>query len=108
MSFGLVSANVELREPCMLPQGSQASFQVERGTSRFPLSRCMGIGPHLEFRRVTQGSLPVATGILGFLSSFSWGVRPLLTFRHGILLSSRVVKGLSGLLLSQAGNLGFF
>ena len=38
----------------MLPQGSQASFQVSRGTSGFLSSRCMKIGPHLELKWETQ------------------------------------------------------
>ena len=39
---------------------------------------------------------------------FNKGVRPRLVLRHGTLDSSRVVKGVSGLQSSQAGNLVFF
>ena len=44
----------DIREPLMLPQGSQASFLVAWGTSGFLLSHYRGIGPHLELRRETQ------------------------------------------------------
>ena len=50
----------------MLAQGSHATFQVSKGTSRFLLSHCRGLGPHPELRQETQGSSPFATGILEF------------------------------------------
>ena len=81
--FGFLSScDGDLREPLMLPQVSQASFQFARGTSRYLSSHCRGIGPHLELRHVTQSSSPVAAGILGFLSSFNRGVRPRLMLRQ--------------------------
>ena len=39
-----------LREPLLLPRGSQASIHVVRGTSGFFLNRCREIGPHLELK----------------------------------------------------------
>ena len=72
------------------------------------LSRCRRIGPHLELRPETQGSYPIKTGILGFLSDFNRGVRPHLVLRHGSPFSSRVVKGVSGLLSSSGGELELF
>ena len=55
----------------MLPHGSQALFQVARGTLEFLLSRCSTVGSHLELRRETQGSFPVAAGTSGFLPNFN-------------------------------------
>ena len=82
-----------LREPLLLPQGSQASFQIASGNSRFLSSSCRGICSHHKLRLVTQGSSPVAKGISWFLLSHNMGFRPHLMLRHGTLLSSRVVKG---------------
>ena len=65
----------EFREPLVLPQGSRASFLIERGTSGFLSSSCRGIGPHLDWRRKTQGSSLVEKVILGFLLNFIRGVR---------------------------------
>ena len=54
-SFGFLSScDRDVREPLMLPQGSEASFQVEVGNSE---------------------SSPVVTGILGFLLSLNRGIR---------------------------------
>ena len=79
-----------------------------RGTSGFLSSHFRGIGHHLRLRKETQGTSPVATGILGLLSSFIRGVRARLVLRYGILLSSRAVKVVSDLLSSSGGELGFF
>ena len=92
----------------MLPQGSQASFQVSRGNTGFLLSHCRGLGPHLELRQGAQVSSPVATGISVFLSSLSMEVRPRLGFMHETPLSSQVVKGMPGLLASSNRELGLF
>ena len=97
-----------LWEPLVLPQGSNAFFQVARGTLGFLLNHCMGIGLHHELGQETQVSTLVVTEISGFLSSFKRGVRPRLMLRHGTPLSSRVVKGVSGLLSSSGRELGLF
>ena len=78
----LLSYDGDLREPLMLPQGSQPSFQVSSVTSGNLSSLCRGIGPHLELRWETQGSSPVETGISGFLSTFNRGDRNCLVLRH--------------------------
>ena len=52
----LSSCDGDLREPLLLPWGSQVSIHVARGTSGFLLSRCREIGPNFELRRETQGS----------------------------------------------------
>ena len=63
----------------MLPHGSQALFQVARGTSEFLLSHCSTVGSHLELRRETQGSFPVVAGTSGFLLNFNGGLGVLLS-----------------------------
>ena len=68
----LLSCDGDLREPLILPQGSQVSFRDARGSVGLFSSRCRGIGPHLKLKQETQGSSPFGTGILGFLSSFNW------------------------------------
>ena len=109
----LLSCDGDLREPLVVPQGSQASFPVVMGTSGLLSRCCRGIGPHVELRQETQGSSPVVTEILRFLPSFNRGVSPRLVLRHGTPLSSGVVKWVFGLLLSSGwaegvGRLGFF
>ena len=61
------SCHGDLREPLMLSLGSQESFRVVRGLSRFLSSWCGRLGPHLKLRRETQCSSSVLTGILGSL-----------------------------------------
>ena len=56
-SFVLLSScDGDCREPLVLPQGSQASFQVASGTSGILLNHCRGIDPHLELKQETQCS----------------------------------------------------
>ena len=90
----------------MLPQGSQASFQVAKGTSGFLWSRCRGIGPHLElrssyerdlwvliqFQQVSQASSHVEAWNSTFLSSCKSGIRPPVEFRRGTWAFSRGAK----------------
>ena len=90
----LSTCSRDLREPLVLPQGSQASLRVARGNSGSLASHCRGIGWE------TRGSSPIVTEISGFLSSCNRGVRPCLMLNHGNPLSSLVVKGMSGLLSS--------
>jgi len=52
----LLSCNRELRETLMLPQGSQTSLQVARGTMVFLSCHCRVIGPHLGLRQEASGS----------------------------------------------------
>ena len=87
------SYTMELREPLVLPQGSQVSMQVARGLSGFLSSQCRGLGPHLEL-----WLKPVLTWISGYLWSFNRGVRPHLVQSHGSPLASRAVKVVSGFL----------
>ena len=96
----LSSWDGELREPLMLPLGSQATIQVARDTSGDLSSLFRRIGPYHKLRWETQGSPSFLPGISGFLSSFNRGVRPRLVLQNGSPLSSRVVKGVSGLLSS--------
>ena len=67
-SLGLLSScNGDLRELLVLPQESQASFHVPRGTSVFLSSDCRVKGPNLELWWENQDSSLVATEILGFI-----------------------------------------
>ena len=96
----LSSWDGDFREPLMLPQGRQASIHIARGTLELLLSHRRRLGLHRELRQETQGSSPVGTVILGFLSSFIKGVRHRLMLKHGTPVSCRVVKGVSGRLSS--------
>ena len=104
----LSSCERDLMDLLVLPPRSQVSFHVARGTSGILSSHRRGIGLCLEFCWSTQCSCPAAMGISGFLSRFNKAVRPRLVSGHGTLLSSRVVKAVSGLLSSSGGKLGFF
>ena len=66
---------VALREPLVLPLGSQASFQVSRGISGFLQMHWSGIGPHFMLRGECHG--------FSHLQLEAWG-------------SSRVAMGISG------------
>ena len=88
-----------------LPQGSQASLLVVRGTS---LVRVRRIGPHLELRWDTRGSSPVATNILGNLLSCKKGVKPPFDLPGGSRDCSQVATGESGLILRWEMNLVVF
>ena len=62
-SFGFLrSCDGDIKEAIMLPQRSQASLHVARGTSGFLSGHFRGIGPHLELRSETQGSLQLRQG----------------------------------------------
>ena len=92
----LSNCDGDLRDPLVLPQRSQVSVRVARGTWGFLSSRCPRIGPCLEFSWETHLGLPIkvqlgsqdSSGIeawnSAFLSSCQRGVRPLVEFRRGI------------------------
>ena len=63
----LSSCNGDLREPLMLPQGSQDSFRVLRGSAGLLSRHFRGIGPHLIIRGESCGFSRVAVGSFGFL-----------------------------------------
>ena len=51
VSMGFLSSrDANLKEPLLLPQGSQVSFHVARGSTGLLLNHCRGIGPHLTMR----------------------------------------------------------
>lgn len=81
-SLGFYSSwDGDLSEPLLLPQVSQASFQILSGTLEILSSRCRAIGPHFELRWETQDSCPVVAetqdssrvvpGKTGFLSNLN-------------------------------------
>ena len=90
----------ELRELFMVSIGNQKYFGVGRGLSGLHWGRCNERRPLLELRQEPQGSSPVLTFVSGCLCHFKQGVRSRLVWRHGNMLSSRVVKGVSGLQVS--------
>ena len=105
-SFELLSiGDGDLREPLMLPQGSQASFHVAGVTLAFLSSHCRGI-VLISNQGGKQGSSPDETGISGFLLRFNRAVMPHLMLNHGTLLSSRVIRGMSGHLSSSGEEFG--
>ena len=83
-----------------MPMRSQEYYGFGRGLSGLHWVWCNGRGPHLELRQEPQGSSAVLTWVSGCVSRFKQGVRSRHVWRHGTLLSSRVVKGVSGLQLS--------
>ena len=87
--------------------GTWCSSRVVTGNSVFLELLQVNRTSH-ELRRETRVFSPFATGSSGFLLSFNTGVRPHLPLRHGTPLSSRIVKGLAGLLSSRAVELGLF
>ena len=87
----------DLRELLMVPMGSQVYCGVWRELLGLHWDRCNGLGPHLELRWEPQGLSPDLTWVSGCACHFKQGVRSRFVWRHGNLLSSRVVKGVSGL-----------
>ena len=72
---------------------------VELGWVRSGLhwGRCNGRGLHLELRCEHQVSSPGQTWVSWCVCRFKQGVRSQPVWRHGTLLSSRVVKQVSGI-----------
>ena len=62
----------ELREPLVLPQGSQFSIRVTRGSAGLLWSHDRGIRPQFAWKVECQGVSPGATGSLGSLE-LRWG-----------------------------------
>ena len=90
----------DLRKLLMVPMGSQEYCGVGRGLLGLHCGPCNGRCSHLELRWEHQVSSPVLTWVSGCVCRFKQGVRSRLVWRHGTLLSSRVVKGVSGLQVS--------
>ena len=85
----------ELREPLVLPQGSQVSIRVASASAGILWSHGRGIRPQFAWKGESQGISLVAAGILGSLQ--------LPQGREG---DSHVVSGKSGILSSCEGPLG--
>ena len=98
----------DLRELLMVPMGSQVYCGVWRELLGLHWVWCNRRGPHLQFRREPQCSSPVLMYVSVCVCRFKQGVRSQLVWRHGTLLSSGVVKGVSGLLPSRIWDLGLF
>ena len=87
----------DLRELLIVPMGSQEYCRVGRALSGLHWGWRNGRAPHLELRREPQCSSPLLTWVSGCLCHLKQGVRSPLVWKHGTLLSSGVVKGVSGL-----------
>ena len=96
----LSSCEGDVKEPLMLPQGSQPSFQVARENLGFLSSCCRGIGPQVELRQETWDSSRVAMGISWFLSRCDGNLRDPLRLAQGSQASFQIVRGTSGFLSS--------
>lgn len=82
--------------------------EIREGHQKLLLSCCQRRGPCLEFSRSTQLFLSSGDRDLRFPLKVQLGVRSHLVSRHGTRLSSRVVKGFSGLLSSSGGKSRLF
>ena len=80
-----------------MPMRSQGYCGDGRGLSGLHWVWCNERGPHLELRREPQGSSSVLMWVSGCICRFKQGVKSGHVWRNGTLLSSRVVKGVSGL-----------
>ena len=96
----LLNCDGDLREPLVLPKGSQAFFRVAREKLGLISNCCRGIRPHLELRWETQDSSQIATGISGFLSSCDGNISEPLVLPQGSQASFGVSRGTSGFLSS--------
>ena len=94
----LLNCDGDLREPLVLPKGSQAPFRVVRGNLGL-ISNCFR-GIQTQVRWETWNSSRIATGILGFLSSCNGDVSEPLVLPQGSQASFGVSRGTSGFLSS--------
>ena len=85
----------ELREPLVLPQGSQVSIRVGKVSARVLWSHGRGIRPQFTWKVESQGVSQVAAGSVGSLE-LPWGPEG----------ASHVVFGKSGILSCCEGPLG--
>ena len=95
----------EVREPLVLPQGSQVSIRVARASSGVLCSHGRGIRPQFAWKGQSQGVSQVAVGSL-IPSSCHGDLREPLMLSLGSQESFQVVRGFSGFLLSWCRRLG--
>ena len=84
-----------VRELLELHQGCQGHFQDARVKVGFLLRRHNRKGPHLTLSVESPGFSRVASGILGFLSSYDGDLREVLVLPQESQVSMRVARGLS-------------
>ena len=83
-SLGLLSScNGDFRERLLLPQGSQVSFRVARGSVVFLSNHCRGIGPYFILRQKSHGVSRVEAGCFEFLSRCDGDLREPLMLPQG-------------------------
>ena len=90
--------DVYVGELLELPQGCQGPFRGSSVKVGFLLRCRSGKGPHLALRGESPDFSRVATGILGFLSSYDAEFREPLVLPREIPVSMQVVRCFSGLL----------
>ena len=95
----------ELREPLVLPQGSQVSIRVARASAGVLWSHIRGIRPQFAWKGESQGVSRVAAGSVGSLQlpQRPEGASHVVSARSGLLSSC---EGTSGILSSWCGRLG--
>ena len=81
----------------MGPMVSQEYCGLGRALLGLHWGQFSGRGPHFELRWEPQGSSPVETWVSGCACHFKKGFRSPRVWMHGTLLSSQVVRGVSGL-----------
>ena len=89
------SCHGDLRDPLVLPQESQFSFRIVRGSTGLLSNHFQGIGPLLAWRRESHGVSQVAVGRFGFVLSFNGDLREPLMLPQG----SQVFQVASGTLV---------
>ena len=77
------SCHGDLRDPLVLPQQSQVSFQIVRGSVGLLSNYFQGIGPLLAWKRESRGVSQVAVDSFGFVSSFDGDLREPLMLPQG-------------------------
>ena len=83
-SLGLFSScDGDFRERLLLPQRSQVSFRVLRGSVVLLLNHCRGIRPYFILRQKSHGVSRVAAGCFEFLSRCDGDLREPLMLPQG-------------------------
>ena len=77
------SCHGDLRDPLVLPQESQVSFRIVRGSAGLLSNHFQGIGPLLAWRRESHGVSQVVVGRFGFVLSFNGDLREPLMLPQG-------------------------
>ena len=100
-SLGFLSSyHVDFREPLVLPQGREVSFQVARGYFGIPLELLQGNGASSRIESGNSGFLSSLDGHLGVSIEFQLGIQASSHFEARKSAFHSSLKGVSGLLSS--------